>query len=326
MLTRRVLVTGAGGKTGRAVVAALGRRAIATRALVRDVTHGAGLSQHGDVEVVVADQRVVTEVVDALEGCDAVYHIAPNVSPDEVGMGEAIIAACRQVGVRRSVFHSVVAPNETAMPHHVDKGRVEALIAATDLAWTILRPNVYLQNLDPYLDDIVAGTYAVPYGSARGLAMVDLRDVAEVAAGCFRGPAAATSIGARWELSGPELVTPDDVARVASQLTGRRVVATRRSLSGWVEEATDAGMDEETRRRLVMMFAHYDRAGSDGDAQTLRRLLGREPTGLMDYLAEALTRPAKDEARLLGEETRSSTDPTSGTVTIEEPPSGSAIG
>lgn len=281
----RVLVTGAGGKTGHAVLQALEAENVPARALVRDVARSGHLATLGDVEVIAGDQRDADLLAEALEGCAAVYHLAPNVSPDEVAMGEAMIAACHRAGVSRLVFHSVVHPHEPGMPHHLDKGAVEARLAASDLAWTILRPNVYLQNLDGYLDDLRAGHYQVPYATDRGLALVDLREVAEVAGGVLGGRW-DDAIGATWELSGPAEVTPADVAAVATRLLGREVVAEREDPDDWA--ARMAALPEEPRRRLHLMFRHYDRHGSPGDPSTLRRRLGREPTDLATYLAEAL--------------------------------------
>ncbi len=288
-MSGRVLVTGAGGKTGRAVLAALAVENVPARAFVRDRDRHRDLADIGDVEVVAGDQRDVGSLVAALEGTDGVYHLAPNVTPDEVAMGEAVLDACRRVGVRRLVFHSVADPHEPAMPHHADKGTVEDRIIASYLTWTILRPNAYLQNLDGYLDDLRAGHYRVPYATDRGLALVDLREVAEVAAGVFSGRL-DDAVGAIWELAGPTPVSPSDVAQVAAVVLGRPVRAERLDPDDWLVAAASNGLPEQARQRLYRMFRYYDQHGFPGDPTTLRRLLGREPTDLARYLEAALPR------------------------------------
>lgn len=287
---QRVLVTGAGGKTGRAVIAALAARgrtsdapAVAVRAFVRDPDRVDGL----DVEVAVGDQRRAADLVAALEGVDAVYAIAPNLSVDEVAMGEALLAACHETGTRRLVFHSVIHPQLTAMPHHADKGRVEAAIVGSGLDWTILQPNAYLQNLAGAVDALRAGTYPVPYRPDAALAMVDVRDVAEVAARCL---ADGVGVHATFELSGPEPVTGDRVAAVAAELLGRPVHAERRDPDVWVRGLDDT-RGEAARDRLRAMFADYDRHGSPGDATVLVALLGHAPRRLRGALAELLGVP-----------------------------------
>jgi NAD(P)H dehydrogenase (quinone) len=283
----RVLVTGAGGKTGRAVIAALGRRAAAARAFVRTPGRVSDLvdDAHLDVEVAVGDQRDVDDLAAAMDGIDAVYAIAPNVSPDEVAMGRAIVDACRRTDVARLVFHSVVHPQLTAMPHHADKGRVEELLVGSGLAWTILQPNAYLQNLAGYVDDLRSGRYEVPYASDARLAMVDLDDVAEVAARCLVD---GVGVHATFELSGPAEVSPADVARVAAALLGRPVVAGRQDPDAWAA-GPGADLPADTRQRLLAMFRDYDAHGSPGDPTVLTALLGRPPRDLSSYLADRLS-------------------------------------
>lgn len=286
-MSARVLVTGAGGKTGRAVLAALAAEDVPARALVRDAERHADLADLGDVEVVVGDQRQVDDLVAALNGCAAVHHLAPNVHPDEVAMGQAVIAACQRAGVTRLSLHSVMDPHDPAMPHHLDKGQVELLVTASPLAWTIVRPNAYLQNLDGYLDDLRAGVYRVPYATDRGIALVDLAEVAEVVAGALSGRLPG-AIGAVWELAGPAPVTAEDVAEVASRLLGRQAVAERQDPADWA--AANRDLPPVARERLAAMFRTYDERGFPGDPTTLRQLLGRAPRDLEAYLAEALSR------------------------------------
>ncbi len=276
----RVVVTGAGGKTGRAVLRAVLLRDGVARAVVRDARRVQDL----DVRAAVGDQRDPDRLTEILDGADAVYALAPNVSPDEVVMGRAVVDACRRAGVGRLVYHSVVHPQLTAMPHHADKGRVEELVVESGLDWTILQPNAYLQNLDGYLDGLRAGRYRVPYASDRATAMVDVRDVAAVAASCLVD---GTGVHATFELSGPEPVAPVDIARVAGELLGHDVVAERQDPDNWA--IANAHLDAETRRRLHAMFSHYDRHGSPGDATVLTALLGRTPRNLRSYLTERLS-------------------------------------
>ncbi len=284
MSHRRVLVTGAGGKTGRTVLTALGACVgVRTRALVRDPHRLAGL-ELPHLEVVTGDQRRVDDLTAALDGADAVYAIAPNVSVDEVEMGGAIVAACRAAKVARLVFHSVIHPELTAMPHHRDKGRVEELVVTSGLDWTILRPNAYLQNLSGYVEELRAGRYEVPYATDARLAMVDLRDVAEVAARCLVDD---IGVHATFELSGPSEVSPEDVAGAAADILGRDVTATRQDPSAWAE-GPGADLPAETCARLLAMFRHYDRHGSPGDPTVLTALLARPPRDLRAVLTDLL--------------------------------------
>ena len=275
---RTVLVTGAGGKTGAAVLAALRARGARTVGLVRSTAHGAV----GADRVVVGDQRDVAVLTRALDGVDAVHAIAPNLSPDELAMAEAVVGACGRAGTRRLVLHSVIHPQLTAMPHHADKGRAEEVVITSGLDWTILQPNAYLQNLVPFVAEMRAGRYAPPYALDRAYAFVDLRDVAEVAARVLIDD---VGVHGTFELSGPWACTPGDVAATAAALLGRPVRAERSDPDAFVAAT---GLGDERGPRLLAMLRHYDRHGSPGDATVLRALLGREPRGPREVLSELL--------------------------------------
>jgi len=275
---RTVLVTGAGGKTGAAVLRALRASGARSVALVRSVTHAAPAAD----ALVVGDQREVEDLVAALTGVDAVYAIAPNLSPAEDAMARSVLAACERVGVRRFVFHSVVHPQLTAMPHHADKARAEERVVESGLDWTILQPNAYLQNLAGYVDGMRAGCFAPPYEVDRASALVDLADVAEVAA---RALVDDLGVHGTFELSGPTAISPEDVAETAAGLLGRPVRAERSDPATFVAAS---GLDAERQARLLAMLRHYDRHGSPGDGTVLRALLGREPRGLREVLIDLL--------------------------------------
>jgi NAD(P)H dehydrogenase (quinone) len=275
---RTVLVTGAAGKTGSAVLAALRDRGARSVGLVRSPAHDAPAAD----SVVLGDQRDVDVLTRALAGVDAAYAIAPNLSPDEVAMALAMVEACRRAGVRRLVLHSVIHPQLSAMPHHADKGRAEEVVVESGLDWTILQPNAYLQNLTGYVAGMRAGRYAPPYRIDRGSALVDLWDVAEVAA---RVLIEDIGIHATFELSGPRACTPADVARAAADILGQPVQVERTDPAAFV---AGSDLDPERRQRLLAMLHHYDRYGSPGDDTVLRMLLGREPRGLPEVLAVLL--------------------------------------
>jgi hypothetical protein len=70
----------------------------------------------------------------------AIYHICPNVSRDEVAYARAVAAAARTHGVKRFVYHSVLHPQIEAMPHHWQKMRVEEMLFVAGFDLTVLQP------------------------------------------------------------------------------------------------------------------------------------------------------------------------------------------
>jgi len=93
-----ILVTGAAGKTGRAVIEALAAKRVDTRAFTRNSEHARSLTTLGATEVNIGGFEDPRALVRAAAGAQAVYHICPNVSRDEVANARAVAAAARAQG------------------------------------------------------------------------------------------------------------------------------------------------------------------------------------------------------------------------------------
>jgi uncharacterized protein YbjT (DUF2867 family) len=196
-----ILVTGAAGKTGRTVMRALVERGAAVRAFVFRPGQTATVKALGAQDVVVGDMRDGETFRRAAQAAKAVYHICPNMSPDEVTIGRVAIEAARKAGVGHFVYHSVLHPQTEAMPHHWRKLRVEEMLFEAGLAYTILQPAAYMQNiLGGWTTIVERDVYEVPYPVETRLGMVDLEDVAAVAA---RVLTEEEHGGATYELAGP---------------------------------------------------------------------------------------------------------------------------
>ncbi len=276
------LVTGAAGKTGRAVVAALVAQKEDVRALVYRPEHEESLRQLGAAEVMVGDMCAAATMAGAFQGISAVYHICPNMHPMETAIGMSAITAARAARCDRFVYHSVLHPQIEAMPHHWQKLRVEEQLFTSGLSYTILQPGAYMQNvLGNWHDLLEHGIYAVPYGSQTRMSLVDLQDVAEVAARVLREPGHA---GATYELCGPEGLTQEEMADILQRQLRCSVAVQVASIEAWRKKAARAGLSDYQVDALVKMFAYYDRHGFCGNPGVLRWLLGRPPTRFADFV------------------------------------------
>ena len=115
------LVTGAAGKTGKAIIQALVAKGESVRALVFRHNQVALLNQLGVKEVVVGNMLNRESVNAAVADVRALYHICPNMHPDEVAIGQIVVACAKSAGCERFVYHSVLHPQIQAMPHHWHK-------------------------------------------------------------------------------------------------------------------------------------------------------------------------------------------------------------
>lgn len=244
---------GAAGKTGRAVLDALSTRPPGVRPLVR---RPVGLPAE-----VVVDMTDASSVRRAIADVDTLYHLAPNVHPDEVTIGRLVIDACRDVGVRTVVLHSVLHPQIEAMPHHWAKLRVEEALIESPLRWTILQPCAYQQNLVP-----VDGRLRVPYDIDAAFSLVHLDDVAEAAAVVLAEPGHEF---ATYELCGPEALSVREVARRLG--AGAEAISVR----AWRRDQGSSALGACALDALSAMFLHYDAHGLVGNPRALENLLGR---------------------------------------------------
>ena len=277
-----ILVTGAAGKTGRAVIRALLARGEAIRALVHRPDQIRTVEELGAREVVGGDMRAQATMDRAAQGTRAIYHICPNVHPEEVAIGRTAIAAARSAGVQHFVYHSVLHPQVEAMPHHWLKMRVEEQLFQSGLSYTILQPAAYMQNVLAQWEHVLErGVYSVPYSAETRLGMVDLEDAAEAAAIVLTEPGHE---GATYELASAEALTQTEVAAILNQQLGRPVRAEAVPLEVWEKRARESGLGDYQVETLVKMFQYYERHGFWGNPCVLSWLLGRPTTTFADFV------------------------------------------
>ncbi len=281
-----ILVTGAAGKTGRAVIQALISKGQEVRALVYRQLQKSRLQELGVDDFVIGDMRSRATMDEAVRGVRAIYHIPPNMQPDEVQIGRTVIESAESAGVERFIYHSVLHPQIETMPHHWHKLRVEEMLCESAFAWTILQPAAYMQNISNQLVQIAKrAVYGLPYALEKRLSMVDLRDVAEAAA------IVATESGheyAIYELCGPDLLSGSEIAAVLSEKLGREIRGTRVPIDRWEASARAGGLSTYAIETLLKMFEYYEKHPFRGNAKVLSWLLGRRPTAFGEFLAREI--------------------------------------
>ncbi len=283
-----ILVTGAAGKTGLAVIKGLKENGAAVRGLINQEAYREAVLGAGADEILLGDLLNSDDIKRAMEGVRAVYHIAPNVHPREVEIGDIVISAALEAGVEHFVYHSVLHPQIEAMPHHWLKLRVEERLIASGLSFTILQPTAYMQNITSQLERIKErGIYQVPYPVETNLCLVDLVDVAQVAAIVL---ADTTHDGAVYQLVGTGLTSQIEVAALISKLLGQKITAEQISLDNWKEQVATTGLGSYQISALVKMFLHYQAHGFSGSPRMLVWLLGRQPNSLEKCLQREISR------------------------------------
>jgi len=272
---RMILVTGAGGKTGRTLIKALSK-VESVCAFVRREGYVPVAKSFGAEKAVVGNMQDENSLRTAMQVVRAVYHICPNMNPDEVGIGKLIIDLARANGVEHFIYHSVLHPQIERMPHHWKKLRVEEMLFESGLPFTILQPAPYMQNLMAGWKSIVEdGVLRAPYSINSKISFVDLEDVAEVAKTVLTEP---NHFNATYELVGTQPSSHVEVAEILSRVLNRPVRAENEEINDWRLRAKE--LSEYAVENLVNMFEYYHERGLRGNPNVLKWLLGREPTSL----------------------------------------------
>lgn len=282
-----ILVTGASGLTGGAVISALKRRSATVVALTRGGSD-VRLRDMGVDLVRRADFRDPAALRAAMEDINAVYHICPRMQPDETEIGLSMIAAAKEAGVRLFGYHSVIRAPKREIVFHWAKLEVEMALAASGLDCVIMQPTNYMENVTwtwPLIRD--EGRYLLPYSADKPLTWVSAQDVGEAAARALTDPALANGT---YELCGPDpAMTRHDICRLLAAQIGRNVVAETEVMEAYFARPRFEGRPAEELARLRTMFEEYDRHGlAFGNGFVLQSILGRKPLSYGDWLRDFL--------------------------------------
>ncbi|MFB1484269.1 NmrA/HSCARG family protein [Corallococcus sp. RDP092CA] len=260
-----VLVTGATGQQGGAVLRKLADRGHHVVALVRDVdTPATRALRRPGVTLAQGDFDDPTSLESAMRGVDAVYAMATPFreggADAEVQHGKNLADAAKRSNVRHFVYSSVAGASElTGIPHFDSKHAVELYLRRRDMPFTILGPTYFMENLlrPPTHDLLAKGTLALGLPATRGLQMVAVEDLAGFALHVLSDP--ERFIGERIDVASDE-VTGQQAAALLSMVSGHRINFEQVPLAQLQQQSED----------LAAMFEWLDRVGYHADILTLR--------------------------------------------------------
>lgn len=279
-----ILVSGATGNVGRNVVDQLVGRGASVRALVRNP---AKANFPGGVERVQGDLLDVDSLRSAFQGVSTLF-LLNAVVPDEFTQALVALNLAREAGVQHVVYLSVIHSDVYLnVPHFAGKFGVERMIEALGFSATILRPAYFIDN-DLTVKDVVMnyGVYPMPIGS-KGLAMVDVRDIGEIAAiELLRRDGAAGPLPLeRINLVGPDTLTGADIAAIWTDVLQRPVAY----------GGDDTAAFEQNLRQFMPPWMAYDMrlmaerflvdgmVPEAGDVERLTGMLGRPLRSYRDF-------------------------------------------
>lgn len=271
-----ILVTGATGNIGAQVIQHLVNHGANVRALVRDPSKA---NFPAGVAVAKGDLLDVDSLRSAFDGVSTLF-LLNAVVPDEFTQALIALNLARSAGIERVVYLSVIhADVYVNVPHFAGKFGVERMIEQMGMAATILRPAYFIQN-DLTIKDVITGygAYPMPVGD-KGLAMIDVRDIAEIAAlELLRREQADQPLPlTRINLVGPETLVGSDIAAIWSDVLGRPIHYGGGDTAAF-EQSLKQFMPGWMAYDMRMMGERFQTDGmlpEDGDVERLTTMLGR---------------------------------------------------
>ena len=282
-----ILVTGATGNVGRNVVEQLVKRGADVRALVRDpskATFPAGVS------VVQGDLLDVDSLRSAASGVSTLFLLNAVVA-DEYTQALIALNVAREAGIERIVYLSVIHSDRYVnVPHFAGKFGVERMIEQMGFNATIRRPAYFMDNEITNKDVVTSyGIYPMPIGD-KGLAMVDARDVGEIAAiELIRREQSAVPLPLdRINLVGPGTLTGADAAAIWSEILGHTIIFPGNDTAGFEQNLRQfmPSWMAFDMRLMAERFLTEGMVADTGDVERLTQILGRPLRSYRDFVAQ----------------------------------------
>jgi uncharacterized protein YbjT (DUF2867 family) len=275
-----ILVTGATGNNGTEIVKRLAAKAqVQVRAMVRNPDRASAIALP-QVEIVEGDFDRPATLLGALAGVERAFLLTPS-SERAQSQQIAFIDAAQQSGVTHIVKLSQFAADAHSpvrfLRYHA---AVEAALQASGMAYTLLRPNLYMQGLLNFRSTIATqNAFYAAAGDAK-VSAVDVRDIADVAV------AALTESGHEgkiYELTGPQALTHAEMAEGLSEALGRRVEFVDIPPEAMREALVGVGLPVWQADGLVEDYAHYRRGEAAAVTSGVRDAIGKEPRSFDEF-------------------------------------------
>jgi len=292
-----ICVTGAGGTVGSEVIKQLEASKTPFRSGYFSENKASAARSRG-IDAVIIDYNKPETLEAAFRGCDKLFLLGPNVQ-NQTQLELNAVEAAKAAGVRHIIKLSALGADQEDFLLAKIHRPVERAIQSSGLAWTILRPNGYMQNVVTYMSDTIRSQGAFFSASGDGkISHVDVRDLAAVAVKALKEPGHEGKV---YSLSGPEALTYDDVAKELSKALGRTINHINLSPSDLKNGMLATGTPEWFTDMLLDLERYYreQRAGIiTGD---IKQVIGRDPIKFEQYArdyASALT-PVEKDARVM---------------------------
>lgn len=288
-MAEKLLVTGASGKLGQLVLDALLARGVSASGIIATTREPAKLAAYAakGIEVRAADFNDPELTRKAFAGADRLALISTDALDDKGTRQKqqaAAVAAAKDAGVKHVVYTSLPDAENSKVIFAPDHLNTEKAIKASGLTYTLLRNSWYQENMFMNLPQVLKSGHWYTSSGAGKIAHIAREDCAEAIAAAL---ASGSTENRTYTLTGAELRSTDEVAALASEITGKPIEVihlTDEQLAGGMKAA---GVPEF----LIPTLVSFDAAAREGNlcAQTndVETLTGRKPKPFRAFFEES---------------------------------------
>lgn len=300
-----ILVTGATGNVGREVVKQLAARGVAARAAVYDEAD-ARRTPADAAETARFDFLDPTTFPSAFAGVDEMFLMRPPAISNVKRDIQPAIEYAARAGVSHIVFLSLIGVERNRIVPHA---KIEKLLVASGIPWTMLRCGFFMQNLNTtHRADIVeSGDIFIPAGGGR-TAFIDARDIGAVAARVLtepgQGPTGPVPTGhvptghaptdpvltdhanTAYKLTGSEALTYEEVAAIMTEELGRPITYSDPSALAFARRFRERGYTSGYVNVMLGIYLTTRLGMASGISPDAERLLGRPPITMREYIRD----------------------------------------
>lgn len=271
-----IAITGVTGKIGGAVATELQDLTPRLRLLVRNPSRAPRL----EGQLAVADYSDAAASREALAGVDVLFMVSAGESPERVQQHEVFVDAAAAAGVKHIVYTSFLgAKPDATFTLARDHWYTEQHIRESGIAWTFLRDSFYLDFFPEVVDE--NGVIRGPAGNGR-VGAVSREDVARSATAVLRNP--APHAGCAYDMTGPQALSLNDIARIIGEVWGKQVTYQDESLEEAYASRAHYGAPGWEVDAWVSTYTAIASGELDVISDSVQSLTGRPPLSLAELL------------------------------------------
>jgi uncharacterized protein YbjT (DUF2867 family) len=274
-----ILITGATGSIGTELCKQLSAQGVPFRAMVRSLANAQSLQSLKGAELVTGDFEDADSLKAALRGIKHAF-LLTNSSEHAESLQSGFVDVAMETGLSHIVKLSQWAADLQSPVRYLRyHAAVEQKIKHSGIAYTFLRPNLFMQGLLGFREPIVKqGSFFAAIGDGK-ISTVDIRDIAAVAALTLKGG----HEGKTYNLTGPEALTHQQMAAQLSKATGRDIRFVDVPPEVMLNALISAGFPNWQAEGLIEDYAHYSRGEAAMVTNDIIRLTGNRPVGFETF-------------------------------------------